>query len=103
MKSETRLCPASCTPVEELITEDFGHIGTEERNQFEMECDVFIIGERLKDERYKAGLTQKELASRIGTKKSYISRIENGKADVQLSTLVKLFNGLGRQVHIRIL
>ena len=68
-----------------------------------MECDAFIIGEQLKEERRKAGLTQEELAERIGTKKSFISRVERGHTDIQLSTLVKLFHGLGRQVRVRIL
>ncbi len=91
------------TPIEDLITEDFGAIGTPERDQFEMECDAFIIGERLKVERLKAGLTQEQLAERIGTKKSFISRVERGRTDIQLSTLVKLFRGLGRQISVRVL
>ncbi len=91
------------TPIEDLISEDFGAIGTPQRNQLEMECDAFIIGEQLKEERRKAGLTQEELAERIGTKKSFISRVERGRADIQLSTLVKLFHGLGRQVRVRVL
>ena len=91
------------TPIDALITEDFGEIGTPEREAFEMECDAFIIGEQLKDERLKAGLTQEELANKIGTKKSFISRVENGKADIQLSTLVKVFRGLGREVCVRVI
>ena len=91
------------TPIEELITEDFGAEATPERDQFEMECDTFIIGEMLKEERRKAGLTQEQLADRIGTKKSFISRVEKGRTDIQLSTLVKLFQGLGHQVYILIL
>ena len=91
------------TPIDDLITEDFGAVGTPKRDQFEMECDAFIIGEQLKEERRKAGLTQEELAERIGTKKSFISRVERGRADIQLSTLVKLFRGLGRQVRVRVL
>lgn len=46
------------TPVEELITEDFGVPGSAERNAYDMECDAFIIGEQLKAERARAGLTQ---------------------------------------------
>ena len=91
------------TPIEDLIEEDFGAVGTPERDQFEMECDVFVIGEQLKDERIKAGLTQEQLAEKIGTKKSFISRVERGHADIQLSTLVKLFRGLGRQICVRVL
>ena len=90
------------TPIEDLITEDFGAVGTPEREQFEMECDAFIIGEQLKEERRKAGLTQEQLAEKIGTKKSFISRVERRHTDIQLSTLVKLFHGLGRQISVRV-
>ena len=93
----------SLTPIEDLIAEDFGAQGTPEREQFEMECDAFIIGEQLKDERLRAGLTQEQLANKIGTKKSFISRVERGRADIQLSTLVRLFQGLGRQISVRVL
>ena len=90
-------------PIEDLISEDFGAVGTPEREQFEMECDAFIIGEQLKDERLRAGLTQEQLAEKVGTKKSFISRVERGHADIQISTLVKLFRGLGRQVSVRVI
>ena len=100
MKDNKKL---NLTPIEDLIAEDFGKVDTPERDAFEMECDAFIIGEQLKDERLKAGLTQEELADKIGTKKSFISRVEKGKADIQLSTLVKVFRGLGREVSVRVL
>lgn len=99
----TSLKKVSLTSLEGLITEDFGPIGSLRRDQFEMECDAFIIGEQLKEERLRAGLTQEQLADRIGTKKSFISRVEKGRADIQLSTLVKLFRGLGRQICVRVL
>ena len=63
----------------------------------------FCLAETLKAERLKAGLTQEQLAERIGTKKTYISRLENGKADVQLNTLFRIFEGLGRRVSLTIL
>ena len=65
--------------------------------------DGTSLAERLKEERKKAGLTQAQLAEKIGTKKSYISRIENGHTDVQLSTLFKIFQGLGKRVSVTIL
>ena len=73
MKDSKKL---NLTPIEDLIAEDFGKVGTPERYAFEMECNAFIIGEQLKEERLKAGLTQEELAEKIGTKKSFISRVE---------------------------
>lgn len=100
MKDNKKL---NLTPIEDLIAEDFGKVGTPERDTFEMECDAFIIGEQLKDERLKAGLTQEELAEKIGTKKSFISRVEKGRADIQLSTLVKVFRGVGREISVRVL
>ena len=91
------------TPIEELIEEDFGAEGTPSRMAFDAEVDAFILGERLKEERKKAGLTQEQLADKIGTKKSYISRVENGHADIQVSTLFKIFQGLGRRISLTIL
>lgn len=52
--------------------------------------NTYFIGEQLKEARHKAGLTQEELAVRSGTTKNYISRIENNKSDIELSTLKKL-------------
>lgn len=101
--NKNKLEAMGCTPIEDLIAEDFGEPGTPERNEFDNCCDAFILGEQLKAERLKAGMTQEQLAARIGTKKSYISRIENGHADIQLSTLFKIFQGLGRKISFTIL
>ena len=91
------------TSIEDMIAEDFGSEGTVSRMVFEAGVDAFILGERLKEERKKAGLTQEQLAAKIGTKKTYISRVENGHTDIQISTLFKIFNGLGRKVSLTIL
>ena len=91
------------TSIEDYIAEDFGEIGTPERDEFDLSCDAFIIGERLKAERMKIGMTQDELATKIGTKKSFISRVENGRTDIQLSTLSRIFSGLGKRVAISLL
>ena len=91
------------TSIEDLITEDFGAPGTSSRDEFELSCDAFILGERLKAERMKIGMTQDQLATKIGTKKSFISRVENGRTDIQLSTLSRIFSGLGKRVAISLL
>ena len=101
--TDSELKALGCTDIEEMISEDFGVPGTDEREAFDREAEAFILAECLKEERRKAGLTQEQLAAKIGTKKSYISRIENGKTDVQLSTLFKIFQGLGKRVSITIL
>jgi DNA-binding XRE family transcriptional regulator len=62
-----------------------------------------IVGHKIKQARLKAGLTQKELASRSGTSKHYISRLENNKSDIELMTLRKIIEaGLGKNLLIEI-
>lgn len=92
-----------CHTFDELLDVEYGPVGTPERNRFEEDAEVFVLAERLKEERLKAGLTQEQLAEKIGTKKSYISRIENGKCDVQLSTLYKIFRGLGKRISVTVM
>lgn len=58
----------------------------------------------IKEARKEAHLTQEQLAEKTGTKKSYISRLENGKIDIQISTLFKIFEkGLGKRIGLTIL
>jgi len=93
----------NCSNLDELLNVEFGEIGTSSRDEFEKETEAFCLAQTLKEERIRAGLTQEQLAERIGTKKSYISRLENGKANVQLTTLFKILEGLGRRVSLTIL
>ena len=86
---------------EGLLDSKYGKTGSAKRNKFEKEGQYFIFSEILKDARRKAHLTQTQLADKVGTKKSYISRLENGNCDIQLSTLYRIFNkGLKRKVSI---
>ena len=86
---------------DELLDIKYGKTGSEEREKFEEKAQYFVISEMLKEARKEANMTQQELAEKIGTKKSYISRLENGKCDIQLSTLYRIFEfGLGKRVNI---
>lgn len=93
----------NCSNLDELLDADFGKVGTTTRDEFNKETEAFCLAQTLREERIRAGLTQQQLAEKIGTKKTYISRLENGKADVQLSTLFRIFEGLGRRVCLSIL
>lgn len=93
----------NCSSLDELLDVEFGKVGSETREEFDRETEAFCLAQTLKEERKRAGLTQEELAEKIGTKKTYISRLENGKADIQLSTLFRIFEGLGRRVSLTIL
>lgn len=60
------------------------------------------IGLMLKQARKESGLTQEELAQKSGTSKHYISRIENEKSGIELMTLKKIVEGLGKRLQISI-
>lgn len=93
----------NCNNLEELLDVEYGKIGTPSREEFDRETEAFCLARTLKEERKRAGLTQEQLAEKIGTKKTYISRLENGKADIQLNTLFRIFEGLGCRVSLTIL
>jgi ribosome-binding protein aMBF1 (putative translation factor) len=91
------------TTFEEHLEKRYGKIGTKSRTDFDIKAKAFAIGEIIKDERKSAKMTQEELAKRTGTRKSFISRIENGHSDIQLSTLYKLIEqGLGKKINLSI-
>jgi ribosome-binding protein aMBF1 (putative translation factor) len=62
----------------------------------------FKIGEMLKQARIDAGLTQEDLAIKLNTKKSAISRIENHAKDIKLSTLENFAKSIGKELKISI-
>ena|SRR5688572_9905151 len=89
---------------DELIEREHGKVGTDNRNEYEQNAQMFILSEMLKEARKEAKLTQEQLAERSGTKKSYISRIENARGDIQLSTLIRIFEkGLNRRIGLTFL
>ena len=91
------------TDFEDILTDKYGKKGTEIRDKYDAESLAFRLGVMLKEARKEASLTQEELAKRTGTKKSYISRIERGLSDIQISTYCKLIEiGLGKHLKIDI-
>lgn len=88
---------------DELLARKYGAPGTPARDDFEQKAQYFVISEMLRQARREANMTQEQLAQKVGTKKSYISRLENGQCDIQLSTLYRIFEqGLGRRIILLI-
>jgi len=69
---------------------------------FDTGYEQFKIGVILKQAREEAGLTQEQLAKKLNTKKSAISRIENHAEDIKLSTLENFANALGKKLHLKV-
>ena len=89
------------TNFDQLIEVEHVKIGTESRNNYEEKAQMFISSEMLKNARKEAKITQEQLAEKTGTKKSYISRIENGKGNIQLFTLIRIFElGLHKRIGL---
>ena len=91
------------TDFEDLLKEKYGERGSLARDKYEAGALAFRLGVMLKEARKQVQITQEELAEKTGTKKSYISRIERGKSDIQISTYNRIIEiGLGRHLNISI-
>jgi len=69
---------------------------------FDSGYEQFKIGVMLKQARLEAGITQEELAARLNTKKTAVSRIENHAEDIKLSTLEKFAEATGKRLVLHI-
>ena len=81
----------------------YGKRGTVKREKLEAGYENFKIGVLLHEARLEKGMTQEELADKVGTTKSYISKIENDVKEVRISTLQKIVEvGLGGRIQLSI-
>ena len=81
----------------------FGKIGTKKRNELEKGYENFKIGVMLQQARLKKGMTQEQLAKKVGTTKSYISKIENDVKEMRISSLERIVEiGLGGKLELKL-
>lgn len=112
-KAELKNNTVSWTNVEQYISRKNKEI---QKVPFEIGADVLLkysyseksdimtkIGKLVRDTRLKSGMTQQELALVSGTSRTYISRIENDRSDIELATLKKIIEtGLGKRLEINV-
>lgn len=79
------------------LDEEYGKPGTEAREKFHEEALSWYYGQILRERRRELRLTQKQLAEKIGREQTYIARVERGKADIQLSSFIRIAAVLGIQ------
>ena len=77
------------------LAEKYGERCTPAREEFEAKARAWYFAEILRDERKRQKLTQQQLGERIGKKREYISSLEQGQTDMQLSTFMLIANALG--------
>jgi len=79
------------------LDELYGKQGSQEREKFDEEALAWFYGNMLRERRRELKLTQKQVAEKLGREQSYIARVENGKADIQLSSFFRIAAILGIQ------
>jgi DNA-binding transcriptional regulator YiaG len=75
--------------VNDMLDEEYGKEGTPTREAFKREAYAYYTGQIIEQARKEAKMTQEELAEKVGSNKSYISRVETGKTEPKVSALTK--------------
>lgn len=88
---------AKLSTVNDDLDKRYGKPSTAEREKFDEESLAWFYGNMLRERRKELNLTQKQVAEQLGREQSYIARVENGKADIQLSSFFRIAAILGIQ------
>jgi DNA-binding XRE family transcriptional regulator len=81
----------------------YGKLGAKKRDEYEAGYQIFKAGVLIQVKRLELGMTQEELAAKVGTTKSYISKIENNIKEARISTLEKIVElGFGGKLEVSI-
>lgn len=86
--------------VDAWMDEQYGKVGTPERDEFRRAAHAYCMGQIIHDARKQEKITQSELAERVGTNKTYISKIENGIIEPGISTFCRIIEALGLKFEI---
>ena len=88
--------------LDEMIDKHVGKVGTPNREAFENELRLDLLGEAIKQARKERHLTQAELGQLVGVKKSQISKLENSLTDARFETIIKVFKALNAKVNFNV-
>lgn len=80
----------------------FGKLGTPEREEYEYELKMELLGRMVKSTRKERKLTQEELGKLIGVNKSQISKIENNANSARIDTILKVFKALKAEINFNV-
>lgn len=84
----------------EMLDKQYGKEGSIEREIFKKEAYSFYTGKIIEHARKEAKMTQTELANKLGSSKSYISRVETGKTEPKVSTFYRIASALGFSIEL---
>ena len=87
---------------DEMKDKYIGKKGTPERDSYELELKVEVLGETIKKVRKDRHLTQEELGKLVGVNKSQISKLERNTKNVTIATILKIFNALKANIKFSV-
>jgi DNA-binding XRE family transcriptional regulator len=87
---------------EEVKDRYLGKEGSPERDAYENELRLDLIGKAIKEARKKRNLTQSELGELVGVKKAQISKIENNLSNARFETILKVFKALNAKINFNV-
>ena len=88
--------------LDQMKDKDIGSIGTPERDTYEFELRMEVLGGMIKTVRMERSLTQEQLGKLIGVQKSQISKLERNTKNVTIETILKVFRALKTNVRISV-
>lgn len=83
-----------------ILDEKYGKMGTPEREEFHREAYAYCIGQMVMEARKQEKMSQSELAAKVGTNKTYISRIERGLIEPGIGIFCQIANALGMRLEM---
>ncbi len=86
----------------EMKDKHIGKIGTSERDEYEYELSMEILGRMIKKTRQERNLTQEELGELVGVQKSQISKLESSANSATIDTILKVFKALKAEVNFNV-
>jgi len=86
----------------EMKDKYIGKIGTIERDQYEYELRMDVLGKMIKSARLERNLTQEQLGKLVGVQKSQISKLESNTNSATIDTILKVFKALKADIHFNV-
>jgi len=88
--------------LDQMKDNDIGKVGTPERDKYEFELRMEVLGDMIKSVRKERNLTQEQLGELIGVQKSQISKLERNTKNVTIETILKVFRALKANVRFSV-
>lgn len=88
--------------LDQVTDQIVGEIGTKNRDKFEYDLQMDLIGNAIKESRKERNLTQEDLGKLIGVQKAQISRLENNASNATIDTLIRVFSALKAKVKFQV-